>query len=218
MLLSFFEKKEKKGQRDDLPAAERQINARSGIDLLACMLSPPSRSEKRSFYSTKGIYVRKARVVIQQMTDRRGVFISLHGTSPLWGCGTPSLRWGGGGGDFTPQLSRVVARHPSVGGTSLLEGIFPLNEPIRACLFLLAPRPKSRRHHVNKGWAWFEASACARKQQVGTIGRVGKMCAIFGGCAWCWALDLSAGSAAGGNEWTTLLRVGAWPCEPGTTT
>ena len=24
-------------------------------------------------------------------------------------------------------------------------------------LFLLAPRPKSRRHNVNKGWAWFEA-------------------------------------------------------------
>ena len=64
--------------------------------------------------------------------------------------------------------SGVVARHPSGGGTSLLEGIFPLNEPIRARLFLLAPRPKSRchhinkgsksrRHHINKGWAWFEA-------------------------------------------------------------
>ena len=52
----------------------------------------------------------------------------------------------------------VVARHPSGWGTSLLEGIFPLNEPIRARLFLLAPRPKSRRHHINKGWAWFEAS------------------------------------------------------------
>ena len=24
-------------------------------------------------------------------------------------------------------------------------------------LFLLAPRPNSRRHHINKGWAWFEA-------------------------------------------------------------
>ena len=54
--------------------------------------------------------------------------------------------------------SGVVARHPSGWGTSLLEGIFPLNEPIRARLFLLAPRPKSRRHHINKGWAWFEAS------------------------------------------------------------
>ena len=53
--------------------------------------------------------------------------------------------------------SGVVARHPSGWGTSLLEGIFPLNEPIRARLFLLAPRPKSRRHHINKGWAWFEA-------------------------------------------------------------
>ena len=26
-------------------------------------------------------------------------------------------------------------------------------------LFLLAPRPKSHRHHINKGWAWFEAKA-----------------------------------------------------------
>ena len=25
-------------------------------------------------------------------------------------------------------------------------------------LFLLAPRPKSCRHHVNKDWAWFEAT------------------------------------------------------------
>ena len=87
-------KKKKKGQREDLPAAERQIYARSGINLLACMLSPPSRSERRSFHSTKGIYVRKARVVIQQSTDRRGVFFSLHVTPPLWGCGTPSLGWG----------------------------------------------------------------------------------------------------------------------------
>ena len=33
-----------------------------------------------------------------------------------------------------------------------------MNEPIRARLFLLAPRAKSRRHHINKGWAWFEAT------------------------------------------------------------
>ena len=46
---------------------------------------------------------------------------------------------------------------PLVWGSSLFEGLFPLNEPIRARLFLLAPRPKSRRHHINKGWAWFEA-------------------------------------------------------------
>ena len=67
--------------------------------------------------------------------DGCGVFFSLHVTLPVWGGGAPSLRW----------------------GTSLLEGIFPLNEPIRARLFLLAPRPTSRRHHINKGWAWFEA-------------------------------------------------------------
>ena len=101
------------------------------------MLSPPSRSERRSFHSTKGIYVRKGRVVIQQM--RIDVAFSSRCTSR--------------------RHSGVVARHPSGGGTSLLEGIFPLNEPIRAHLFLLAPRPKSRRHHINncKGWAWFEA-------------------------------------------------------------
>ena len=60
--------------------------------------------------------------------------------------------------------SGVVARHPSGWGTSLLEGIFPLNEPIRARLFLLAPRPKSRRHHIIKGWAWFEAKGRATAQ------------------------------------------------------
>ena len=31
-------------------------------------------------------------------------------------------------------------------------------------LFLLAPRPKSRRHHINKGWAWFEARVRATGQ------------------------------------------------------
>ena len=57
----------------------------------------------------------------------------------------------------TSRRHSVVARHPLGRGSSLLEGIFPLNEPIRARLFLLAPRPKSCRHHINKGWAWFEA-------------------------------------------------------------
>ena len=57
----------------------------------------------------------------------------------------------------TSRRHSVVARHPLGRGSSLFEGIFPLNEPIRARLFLLAPRPKSRRHHINKGWAWFEA-------------------------------------------------------------
>ena len=76
--------------------------------------------------------------------------------------------------------SGVVARHPSGGGTSLLEGIFPLNEPIRARLFLLAPRPKSRRHHINKGWAWFEATGH-------TAARFGflyaKRCSFHGYCS-----------------------------------
>ena len=81
--------------REDLPAAERQIYARSGINLWGLhVVSSRSRCERRSFHSTKGIYVRKARVVIQQMTDRRGVFFSLHVTPPLWGCGTPYLGWG----------------------------------------------------------------------------------------------------------------------------
>ena len=68
------------------------------------------------FHSAEGIYVRKARVVIQRMTNRRAVFFSLRVTPPLWQSG-------------------VVARHPSGGRTSLLEGIFALNEPIRARLF-----------------------------------------------------------------------------------
>ena len=74
------------------------------------------------------------------MTDGRGVFFWLHDTPLLWGCGAPSLGW----------------------GTSLFEGIFPLNWPIRARLFLLARRPKYRRHHINKGWAWFEARSFLR--------------------------------------------------------
>ena len=112
-------KKKKKGQRGSSSSGKDRY-ARFGINLLACILFPPSRCERRSFHSAKGIYVRKARVVIQQMTDRRGVFFSLHVTLPLWGCGTPSIGW----------------------GNFLLEGIFPLNEPIRVRLFLLAPRPK----------------------------------------------------------------------------
>ena len=58
----------------------------------------------------------------------------------------------------TSRRHSVVARHTLGRGSSLFEGIFPLNEPIRARLFLLAPKPKSRRHHINKGWAWFEAN------------------------------------------------------------
>ena len=69
--------------------------------------------------------------------------------------------------------SGVVAHHPSGWGTSLLEGIFPLNEPIRARLFLLAPRPKSRRHHINKGWAWFEATIRANAVTMTTINHKG---------------------------------------------
>ena len=51
--------------------------------------------------------------------------------------------------------SGVVERNPSVSGTSLLEEIVPLNEPVRMRFFLLATRPKSSRHQINKGWAWF---------------------------------------------------------------
>ena len=48
-----------------------------------------------NFHSAEGIYVRKARVVIQQMTDRRGVFFSFRVTPPLWGCGAPLAILGG---------------------------------------------------------------------------------------------------------------------------
>ena len=94
----FLVKKKKKKKKKDrgriFQQRKRQIYARSGINLLACILSHPSRSERRSFHSAKGIYVCKARVVIQQITDRRDVFFSLHVTPPLWGGGAPSLRWG----------------------------------------------------------------------------------------------------------------------------
>ena len=46
-------------------------------------------------------YVRKARGMIQQMTDQRGAFFSLHVTLPRSG---------------------VVARHPSVGELPFLKG------------------------------------------------------------------------------------------------
>ena len=89
MLLSFLKKKkEKKGRREDLPAAEKTdicafwykpfgLHFVSSIQVWNC--------ERRSFHSAKGIYVRKARVVIQQTTDRRGVFFSLNVTPPLLG-------------------------------------------------------------------------------------------------------------------------------------
>ena len=93
----FFVKKKKKKNRTEreriFQQRKRQIYARSSVNLLACILSP-SRSERRYFHSAKGIHVRKARVVIQQMTVRRVVFFSLRVTPPLWGCGAPSLGWG----------------------------------------------------------------------------------------------------------------------------
>ena len=46
-ICSFLSSKKRKNKdREDLPAAERQIYARSGINLLACKLSPPSRSAR----------------------------------------------------------------------------------------------------------------------------------------------------------------------------
>ena len=61
--LSCRKKKENKKKKDReriFQQRRRQIYARSGINLLACILSPPSRSESRSFHSGEGIYVRKA--------------------------------------------------------------------------------------------------------------------------------------------------------------
>ena len=63
---AFFlvEKKKKRKKKKDreriFQQRKRQIYARSGINLLGCILSPPSRSESRSFHSGEGIYVRKA--------------------------------------------------------------------------------------------------------------------------------------------------------------
>ena len=88
--------KKKKTERGPSSSGKRQICEGSGINLwhALCLLHPGDWSERRSFHSPKGIYVRKAGVMIQQMTDRRGVFFSLHVTPPLWSCGAPSLGWG----------------------------------------------------------------------------------------------------------------------------
>ena len=60
--LSCRKKKEKKKKDREriFQQRKRQIYARSGINPLGCILSPPSRSESRSFHSGEGIYVRKA--------------------------------------------------------------------------------------------------------------------------------------------------------------
>ena len=82
----------------DLAHGLRQIYARSGKNLLACILSHPSRSETVKdvlFIRRKeSTCAKQESSVMQQMTDRRGVFFWLHVTPPPWGCGTPSLGWG----------------------------------------------------------------------------------------------------------------------------
>ena len=86
----------------------------------------------------------------------------------------------------TSRRHSGVARHPLGRGSSLFKGILPLNKPIRARLFLLAPRPKSRRHHINKGWAWFEAiwgrtqpapAACLKNNNI-CINHAGRTCFV----------------------------------------
>ena len=93
----FFLEKKKKDRGRIFQQRGREIYARSGKNLLACILSHPSRSETVKdvlFIRRKESTCAKQEVVIQQMTDRRGVFFWLHVTPPLWGCGAPSLGWG----------------------------------------------------------------------------------------------------------------------------
>ena len=135
----FFLEKKKKGRGRIFQQRGRQIYARSGKNLLACILSHPSRSE-----TVKDVlFIRRK----ESTCAKQESWFNKWRIDVAFSSGCTSRRHFG-----------VVARHPSGGGTSLLEGIFPLNWPIRARLFLLAPRPKSRRHHINKGWAWFEAT------------------------------------------------------------
>ena len=47
---------------------------------------------------------------------------------------------------------------PRVGELPFLKGFSFWTDQSERVYFLLAPRPKSRRHHINKGWAWFEAN------------------------------------------------------------
>ena len=137
----FFLEKKRKKKKDRgriFQQGGRQIYARSGKNLLACILSHPSRSE-----TVKDVlFIRRK----ESTCAKQESWFNKWRIDVAFSSGCMSRRHFG-----------VVARHPSGGGTSLLEGIFPLNWPIRARLFLLAPRPKSRRHHINKGWAWFEA-------------------------------------------------------------
>ena len=106
----FLEKKKKKKKRQggsSSSEADRYMRVLVKTFWPAfCLIHPGLKLLKTFFSFGEGNPRAQARVVIQQMTpDRRGVFFWLHVTPPLWGCGPSSLGW----------------------GTSLLEGIFPLN-------------------------------------------------------------------------------------------
>ena len=143
-LCSFlsWKKKKKEKKRTDGGSSSSEEDRYMRVlvkNLLACILSHPSRSE-----SVKDVlFIRRK----ESTCAKQESWFNKWRIDVAFSSGCTSRRNFG-----------VVARHPSGGGTSLLEGIFPLNWPIRARLFLLAPRPKSRRHHINKGWAWFEAT------------------------------------------------------------
>ena len=131
-LVEKKEKKKEEGQRENLPAAEK-------TDICAFWYKPFGLHFVSSIWVWKPFFSFGGRNLRAQSNKWRiDVAFSSRCTSR--------------------RHFGVVARRPSGEGTSLLEGIFPLNWPIRARLFLLAPRPKSRRRHINKGWAWFEAT------------------------------------------------------------
>ena len=128
----------RKGQGEDLPAAERQIYARSGINLLSCMLSPPSRSERRSFLWRKESTCAKQELWFNKW--RIDVAFSSRFTSR--------------------RHSGVVARHPSGGGLPFLKGFSLWTNQSKRVYFYWRrpPGPNPVVTMSKKAWAWFEAN------------------------------------------------------------
>ena len=168
MLLFFLEKK--KDRARIFQQRGRQIYTRSGKNHLACILSHPSRSRSETVKDV--LFIRRK----ESTCAKQESWFNKWRIDGAFSSGWTSCRHLG-----------VVARHPSGGGTSLLEGIFPFNWPIRARLFYWppGPRPKSRRHHINNGWAWFEA-IIASNQALPALDSSHATC-----CYWRWLLESS---------------------------
>ena len=59
--------------------------------------------------------------------------------------------------------------------------------------------------HTVGGWP---TDRTTKQPQLGMIGRVREVCAIFGACAWCWALDKSIGKCSRGQRLKDLFTGG----------